>query len=301
MHVGGGGDAIAWMRSAEPGVVLPIVLGAWLYARGVRRIWRRAGRGRGVRRWQAVSFGAGMATVLLALASPLHEMSEALFAAHMVQHELLMLVAAPLIVLGAPGVPFLWALPERARHRAATLVRARGMRSVWSALVHPATAWVLQAVAILLWHAPPLYQSALEHEPVHALQHACFMGTALLFWESLVRLARRRRSGYGVAVLSLFTTAIYGSMLGALLTFAPSVWYPAYGHAAAAWGLTPLEDQQLGGLIMWIPFGLVYVIAAVAMFGAWMRAMDRREVGVISIAPAASRVASTPLNGVTAE
>ncbi len=262
--------------SLEPGVIAPVALSAWLYARGVRRIWMRAGVGRGIRRWQVVCFGAGIATVLVALISPLDAAGEALFSAHMVQHELLMLVAAPLLVVGAPAIPFLCALPSAGRRSVAEWTRARAVRRTWGALLHPGTGWTLQAAAIWLWHAPPLYQRALASEPVHALQHACFLGAALVFWEGLLRLTRRHRGGYGIAVLSLFTTAIYGGMLGALLTFASTPWYPAYGHASAAWGLIPLEDQQLGGLIMWIPFGFVYVAAAMGTFAAWLRAMERR-------------------------
>jgi putative membrane protein len=130
-----------------------------------------------------------------------------------------------------------------------------------------------------VWHAPPLYQATLTREDVHFLQHASFFGTALLFWWVLLHPVRHRRLGHGLGVLFLFTTALYGSALGALLTFASSPWYPAYAERAAPWGLSALEDQQLGGLIMWIPFGLLYTLAALALFGLWFRAMEAGDAG----------------------
>ncbi len=110
---------------------------------------------------------------------------------------------------------------------------------------------------------------------MHTLQHASFLGTGLLFWWALFH-GREGRMGYGAAVFYLFATAMHSGALGALLTFAPSPWYPAYDGATAAWGLTPLEDQQLAGLIMWIPAGLSYLVAGLALVAAWMRESERR-------------------------
>ncbi|HEV2149871.1 MAG TPA: cytochrome c oxidase assembly protein [Longimicrobiaceae bacterium] len=263
----------AW--SWEPGVLLGLGLSAWLYARGVERLWRRAGVGRGIRRWQAGCFAAGLATLFLALVSPLDALGSALFSAHMAQHELLILVAAPLLVLGAPLIPFVWALPPRWRGRAGGVGRLPAVRAAWGALTHPLTAWSLHAAAVWTWHAPALYQRTLVSEPAHVAQHASFLGTALLFWWVLLHPGRRGALGHGIGVLYVFTTAVYGSVLGALLTFAPAPWYPAYAPSVGAWGLSLLEDQQLGGLVMWVPFGLVYLGAALALFAAWLRAIER--------------------------
>lgn len=262
----------AW--SPEPAVLLGIGLSAWLYARGVGRLWARAGVGRGVRRWQFGAFVAGLLVLFVALVSPLDALGSALFSAHMVQHEVLILAAAPLLVLGVPLIPFLWALPQRWRRRLGRWAKARPVRSAWRALTHPVSAWVLHAAALWIWHAPALYQATLRSEAVHVAQHASFLGTALLFW--WVLLHSGGRMGYGVGVLYVFTTAVYGSMLGALLTFSPTPWYPAYAGSVEAWGLTLLEDQQLGGLIMWVPAGVVYVGAALALFAAWLRSVEDR-------------------------
>ena len=122
---------------------------------------------------------------------------------------------------------------------------------------------------------PRLDRATLAHELVHALQHLSFFGAALLFWWVVVR-SGRSAAGHGAAVIGVFTTAVHSTALGAFLTFAPTVWYPVYFERTAAWGLSPLEDQQLGGLIMWVPAGIVYVIAAVVLVARWLQASELR-------------------------
>jgi putative membrane protein len=135
------------------------------------------------------------------------------------------------------------------------------------------TAWWVHAAVLWLWHLPLFFQATLDNDWIHAAQHVSFLASVLLFWWSLFHAQGKVR--YGAGVLYLFTTAIHTSILGALLTFPSSVWYPAYSATTSAWGLTPLEDQQVGGLIMWIPAGLGYVIGALALFVLWLRESDR--------------------------
>ena len=116
---------------------------------------------------------------------------------------------------------------------------------------------------------------ALTEFAIHFLQHASFFGTALLFWWAIVR-ERPGTAGYGVAILYLFTTAAHSGALGALLSLARRSFYPAYASTTAAWGLTPLEDQQLGGLIMWVPAGAIYTVAALALLAAWLHDTEER-------------------------
>ena len=258
----------AW--SFEPGVVAGLLLTGWLYSRGIRAVWAAAERGRGVRVWEAGAFGAGWFILVLSLVSPLHRLGEVLFSAHMAQHELLMAAAAPLLVLGRPVVAFLWAVPISWRKTAGSWSGATPVRAAWSGISSPLVAWTLHAMAIWLWHAPPLYQATLGSEGIHTLQHLSFLGTGLLFWWSLFR-GREGRLGAPFAVVYLFTTAVHTSLLGALLTFSSRLWYPLYASSTAAWGLTPLEDQQLAGVIMWVPAGLAYVIATLAIAGSWLR------------------------------
>ena len=258
----------AW--SLEPGVVVGLGLTGWLYWSGIRRLWRNAGLGHGVRRSEALFFGLGWASLAFALVSPLHLLGEALFSAHMAQHELLMVVAAPLLVLGRPIVAFLWAVPMPWRRAAGNIPARPLVQRTWHLLTLPAVAWAVHAVAIWLWHVPALFQATLDSDLIHTAQHLSFLGSALLFWWSLLRV-REGRLGRPAAILYLFTTALHTSLLGVLLTFSDRVWYPLYQSSTAPWGLSPLEDQQLAGLIMWIPAGVAYLVAALAIAASWLR------------------------------
>jgi len=127
-------------------------------------------------------------------------------------------------------------------------------------------AWLVHAVVIWGWHLPVLFQAALHNDALHGLQHLSFLGSALLFWWAILH--PRRQAGLGLSVLYLFTTAVHTAVLGALITFARTPWYPAYVAPAA--GLGPLEDQQLAGLVMWIPAGLAYLVAALVIVRRWL-------------------------------
>jgi putative membrane protein len=258
----------------EPFVLLSLALSAWAYWRGVRRLWREAETGRGIRRWEAWAYAGGWFALFVALVSPLHPLGRVLFSAHMTQHEVLMLVAAPLVVLGRPLIPFLWAMPLEWARTVGAWGRAAWLQKVWRALTNPLAAWAIHAVALWVWHVPALFQATIDHELVHTAQHLSFFLSALLFWWAIIH-GRRGLKGYGAAVLYLFTTSVHSGALGALITFASSVWYPAYLKTTESWGLTPLEDQQLGGLIMWVPAGLVYLVAGLALFAGWLRESER--------------------------
>ena len=122
---------------------------------------------------------------------------------------------------------------------------------------------------------PTLYQAALGSDAIHAIEHICFLATACLFWWALIH-GRYGRLGYGLALVFVFATAIHSEVLGALLTFAPRVWYPLYALRSSGAGLDALEDQQLAGLIMWIPFGVVFLVLGLALFAAWLGEAERR-------------------------
>jgi len=268
-------DPLAW--NLDPLILAGIGLAAGVYGAGVWRLWRASGAGRGVTRWQAACYAGGIAALLAALVSPLDALGEAVFWAHMVQHLVLVLVAAPLLVLGAPLLPLVWSLDAAPRRRVARWWnRSRVAPALAAALTTPLVAWSLHVGAIWVWQLPAAYQAALADEGIHAVEHLSFLGTALLFWWVVLQPAGRRRLHRGASVLYIVTAGIQGGLLGALLTFAGRPFYPAQSVAAPAWGLTPLEDQQLAGLIMWLPAGLVYLAAAAALFVAWLRAEDIR-------------------------
>jgi putative membrane protein len=252
-----------------------LALPAGLYALGLFLLWRRAGVGEGIRRWEAACFAAGWLSLCAALVSPLHTLGGILFSAHMVQHEVLILIAAPLLVLGRPLIAFLWALPPEDRERVGRWTRAQPFSRSWRALTAPVSVGLIHGISLWLWHLPGLYQAALRNEFLHALQHLSFFGGAALFWWALIH-GRFGRLGYGVAVLWVFATSMHSGALGALLTFAPRLWYPIYEERTREWGLSALEDQQLAGLIMWIPAGFVFIILGLGLFAAWLGEAERR-------------------------
>jgi putative membrane protein len=254
--------------NVEPWLLGLLAVSAVLYGLGVARLWKRAGVGRAITAAHLLRFVLGWLTLVAALVSPLDAWGERSFALHMVQHELLMVVAAPLLVTARPLEAFAWALPPAWTRSLAGAARYGPLRAAWSAMTEPVGAWALHALALWTWHVPRFFDAALRHEGIHIAQHACFFVSALLFWWSV--LARRSRQADGVAVASLFTTMLHTSVLGALLTFAPTVWYR--GYAAAALGsLMPIEDQQLGGLIMWVPAGMSYIVAGLAIVASCLQ------------------------------
>lgn len=264
----------AW--SCTPTVIVGLLLATWLYERGVRALWHAAGVGRGIPRWRVACFAGGIATLAIALLSPIDGVAAALFSVHMIQHMLLVVVAAPLLMLGDPPTAMLWALRVGARRRVGLAWRRwRLGRAVWHRLRHPLAAWTLHVGALWLWHLPTLYGAALRDERVHVLEHVTFLLTALLFWSVLTDRRPRHRLSVGAGTLYLFAAALQCTMLGALMALAHRAWYVAHYGTTAAWGLTPLEDQQIAGLIMWIPAGMAYLVALIPTVLPALRAPDQ--------------------------
>ena len=259
-----------WTWSAY--ITIPLFAIALLYVAGLLRMWRRGAQ----LRWlPTLCFAAGWVSLFLALNSPVHEVSEQLFWVHMTQHEILMVISAPLLILSQPAAPILFALPERWRVPVANVSKMKIIEGTWLLVSAPVAAWLLHAAALWVWHAPKLFDAAVESEWVHAAQHISFLGTALLFWWTLFH-KHAGRLGYGGAILYVFTTAVHTSVLGALLTFAPHAWYAPYAQTAPLWGLTALQDQQIGGLIMWVPAGTLLTIVALVLLAKWMSHSDKR-------------------------
>jgi putative membrane protein len=248
------------------------------YAAGVARLWRRAGIGRGAQPLDVALYAAGWLAASAASLSPLHALGTRVFSVHMVEHELLMVIAAPLLVLARPLPVLLWSLPLGWRVQARRLTGSAGARALWRWLTDPVHAALLHAAALWLWHLPAPFESALANEWMHAAQHICFLATALLFWWSVLSREARRR-GPGLAALLLFATAIHTSLLGALLTFAQNAWYPAAPDPFAICGLTRIEDQQLAGLVMWVPASLAYLAALLWLIGRWLVADGKHGEG----------------------
>jgi cytochrome c oxidase assembly factor CtaG len=215
----------------------------------------------------------------------LHWLGERLFVAHMIEHTTIMAVAAPLIAVSRPIGAVLWALPQRVRLAVGRVSKSRGVSALWRMAREPLTATALQALVLWIWHMPALYQLALTHVLAHRLQHLSFLLAASLFWWSLFYSPARSRA-YGVALFCLFVTMMQSGILGALLTLSRRIWYPAQDVFADASGLSALEDQQLAGLVMWVPMGLIYTAAALLLAAQWIRTaadpdrLRRRDVAL---------------------
>jgi len=264
-----------WRWNFEPWVVAMAAVALLLYVAGVARLWQQAGRGRGISEAQCASFVGGWLAAMAALVSPLDALGAQLFSAHMLQHELLMLMAAPLLVLGRPLAAWTWALRPSLRRRVAGVIRWRWLEFAWDLFTRPVSAWALHAIALWAWHIPPFFEAALKSEGLHIFQHASFFVTALLFWWAVLGSdARSKTSAF--AMVYLFTTMMHTSALGALLTLAPTVWYPQYAASGGAFGLDPVEDQELGGLLMWVPGAFAYVAAALAVMARLLAPTLRR-------------------------
>jgi cytochrome c oxidase assembly factor CtaG len=260
----------------EPWLLFSLTLSAGLYGLGALRLHRRSGAGRETLRRRAGLFTAGWLALVLAAVSPLHEAGAQSFSLHMIEHELLMLVAAPLLVMARPLGAMIWAFPASARRTLAATGRWRWLQGVGEVLTGPVTATLLQAAVLWIWHAPGLFELALTEEPWHVAQHLSFLISALFFWQAVLIPGR---GGVGLAALCLFATSIVAGALGALMAFSQSPWYARYALLGMApFGLTPTEDQQMAGLLMWIPGGLIHAGAALAIIAPMLRERPSRVV-----------------------
>lgn len=261
--------------SSDPWLLAPLyVVGIGFYV-GTQRLWHHAGGGRGVSFRQVGAFWTGWLVVALALTSPLHWLGERLFTAHMIEHELLMVVGAPLMAFARINGPMMWSLPASVRPAIGRSLTWPLVAKPWALVSHPVSATALHGLALWAWHAPPLYAWALENTAIHRLQHISFFATALLFWWVLLHgrgVGRSLRLRDGIAIACLFVTILHSGVLGALLTLSTRIWISGQGALAGEFGLSPLEDQQLAGILMWVPMGMLYTGAALFFAYRWLTA-----------------------------
>ncbi|HEX3882125.1 MAG TPA: cytochrome c oxidase assembly protein [Stellaceae bacterium] len=259
------------------GLWVSLIVGAGWYAAGVARLYNRGQSGGPIGKSHIAAFSAGMAILFIVLVSPFDAVADQLFWVHMVQHLALLLVATPLLIMGRPALAFLWAFGGGGRRRVGWLWKAFGLRRGLAVAMHPIVVWLLFCGAFVVWHFPGPYQWALRDENIHTLEHVTFFVSALMFWSLVVEPSGVRRLDYGPTLVFVVTAAILSGLPGALIALAPRPLYPAHAAGDAAWGLTLLEDQQLAGIVMWIPGGLVYLIAAGWVFVKWLQQDERRR------------------------
>ncbi len=259
----------------EPWLLACIAAAAAPYAAGMLRMGAR--RGQILGRWRAISFFAGLLVLVLALMSPLDAMADDLFSAHMLQHMLLLLVIPPMLVYGRPVITWLWAFDIGPRRAIVRGWKRAKLEAVFDFLMRPLCVWTLLTAALCYWHLPGPYDAAVRHEWLHDLEHLSFLAFSLAFWTIVIEpYGRRRALGYGATVVFVVSSGFVMALVGAILTFATTPLYAVHLHTTQAYGLTPLQDQQLAGIIMWIPSNLVHVAALSVVFFAWFRADDRR-------------------------
>ena len=256
-------------------VVIPLALVGAIFANGARRRWRPdAGRGSEQRR--SLAFFAGLALIAAALLPPFETWAGQSASVHMVQHMMLMVAAPPLLVFSTVGPVLIGGLPRSAVRAGLGLSRGSAFSTTWRAIVSPPVALAALTAALWAWHAPALYQAALVNEPLHWLEHLSFVGAACLFWATLSRLSDPAGES-ATGPLYAFAALVQGSLLAALMIFAAEPWYPAYAPGLAAWGLSPIEDQRLAGLIMWVPGGIAILSASLILLYRWLLALERRH------------------------
>ncbi len=244
----------------EPAVVAPVIAAATLYLRGWTALSRRMPGRFGMGRLAAVM--AGLASVILALSSPLDALGLELLQAHMIQHLLLIMVAPPLLWMGAPVAPMLLGLPRPIRRTVAIGLASSPIRRLTRVLSAPGVSWAAFIIAFWAWHVPALYDLALRSDFWHHVEHACLFATALLFWR-LVILSWPARSPWPrwAMIPYLVLAELQNSALAAILTFSDRVIYPAYEGGARTWEVSPLEDQSIAGVIMWVPGSVPFLLA----------------------------------------
>jgi len=248
----------AWQRwDWHPSVVIGLALlgGLYVYLGGLA-----------APRWRGLAFGAALVVLGVALNGPLHNLSDGyLFSAHMVQHLALTLVFPPLLLYGTPA----WVVRP--------LLGSAWVLRVARRATRPLAAGALFSAPITLWHVPQFYEAALEHHPLHIVQHLVFMATAvIMWWPILSPVPELPRASYPTQLIYLFALGLPMSLAGALITLSERVLYPFYAAAPRVWGLTPLADQQLGGLLMWV-VGTIYLWVAASV--VWFRWAAREESG----------------------
>ena len=271
----------------EPLVIVGVEITAGLY------IWggsRRAHLGRRSKRWgppqwRATAFFSGLAVVLVALDTPVETLARQLFWAHMTQHLLLIMVAAPLLVIGAPGMQIWRALPLSIRRPLARIAvkhpSLRPVRRFFAVATGPVAAWLISSGNLWLWHWPTVYDLTLRNHAVHHVEHALFLGLGILFWAQVIdqppfrcRMSQIKRVAY------VFLAAVQAWALAILLGYASS---PYYAYAQLPWrpgGISALTDQQLGAGIMWVPGSITYAILIIVCCFLWLRDEDRAAARV---------------------
>lgn len=263
---------LAWTWHWDIGLLIGLATVAWLYSQGVKTLWWRAGVGQVITPRQALAFNGGLTIIFLAFASPLHAFSEVLFTAHIAQHLLLFLVAAPLFIVGNAPVALEWSLPRPVWQRLGYWWRQQAdLHLLWHVLTQPRVTWGAHIMLLWIWQAPYLYKVTLRDDLAHVVQHGLLLGAALLFWRLILLNKQNSIFPMGVMLRLAPLTALFSALLGLWITFAPSPWHPIYARTAPLWGLTTQADQQVAGLLLTLSMAFVYLGITALSWRTWQR------------------------------
>jgi cytochrome c oxidase assembly factor CtaG len=251
------------LSSISVPVTFALLLAASIYLRGWLRL--RSAIPHVISAWQLASFMNGMFALWIAVGSMFRAFHHELLSFHMVDHILLMAVAPPLILLGDPFRSFTYGLPERfVRNGRARFLRWSPVQRLGRVLEHPMFCWLAATIALIAWHIPAAFELAMQSDRWHAVEYACFFGTGLLFWWPVIRpwpnVARWPRWSI---VLYLFFATLPCDALSAFLTFCDRVVYPSYLSGSRHFSISPLQDQETAGALMWVCVTFVYLVPAV--------------------------------------
>ncbi len=256
--------SITW--NFAPSILVMLLSQAVLYGYLIYLARKDGHWGTEVRASHVVYFALGLLLIFTALVTPLDALSnEALFSAHMVQHIVLMLLAPACLLLGTPGywLQYLYKLPV--------------LKQVLPLITHPLVTLLGFNAVMWIWHAPALYEGALRDPNIHIIEHMMFLAAGVLLWLPIIHAVPPQHPlGYPARIVYLFACMISSSILGAIFTFAPTIAFPFYGDNPLFFGTTPQTDQQLAGLLMWVPGGGIFFIAILVVLGAWLKAEDRK-------------------------
>ncbi len=273
-----GEDEAVWSAwTLDLPVLVPAALLALFYARGLRR-WEV--RHRPHQWWKTTCYYAGLLTGVLSVVSPIDRLGEHHFFMHMVQHELIMIVAIPLILLGAPTTPILRGMPRWLRiDVVGAFAGEPAVRWVWRGLTQPLVALAISQGVIVAWHLfPGWYNQAVEHDSIHYLQHFSFAFGSLLFWWNIIDPAPLKAPmGYLLRIVYVLAGTTAQSAIAAMITLADQPLYDVYVTARPIFDMSPLSDQELGGLVMWVPGQMIHLGVMGALFGVWALKSEQRQ------------------------
>lgn len=261
-------------------VWLPAAIAVLLYARGLDRWVERT---RPHPKWRSISFFGGVTLIVVAVQTPLDALAERHFLFHMIQHELLMMVAIPMILIGAPTTPMLLGLPRIIRKGVvAPLARNGAVRGIYRILTHPVVAIGLSTAIIVLWHLTPgLYVAALQNGRLHELEHASFVLSALLaWWPAIDPRPLHARLTYPARMAYLLALSTPRAFIAAFIAFSESPPFSEwYSTVEPVLSITLKQDQLAGGLLMWLPSQLLYLAAMGITFFTWYAASEAGTPG----------------------